>query len=90
MDFDKKCEILRNWYIDGRIFYHKVIDVKKPEEGIKEVRYIDPLKIKLVRKLKTDPTLKGAINQVNANNPDQIENPEIEEYYQYDPSANSK
>jgi len=87
MDFDKKChEILRNWYIDGRIYYHKVIDVKKPEEGLKEVRYIDPLKIKLVRKLKTDPTLRGAIKQVNGQNPADIENPEIEEYYQYDPS----
>ena len=88
MDFDKKChEIMRNWYIDGRVYYHKVIDIKSPEEGIKEVRYIDPLKIKLVRRLKTDPTLRGAIKQVNANNPADIENPEIEEYYQYDPSA---
>ena len=53
MDFDKKChEIMRNWYIDGRVYYHKVIDIKAPEEGIKEVRYIDPLKIKLVRRLK--------------------------------------
>ena len=92
MDFDTKChEILRNWYIDGRIYYHKVIDIKAPEEGIKEVRYIDPLKIKLVRKLKSDPTLNGAIRQVNANNPSDLETPEIEEYYQYDPSAtNSK
>ncbi len=88
MNFDQKChEILRNWYIDGRIYYHKVIDVKKPEEGLKEVRYIDPLKIKLVRKLKTDPTLAGAIKRVNANNPADVETPEIEEYYQYDPSA---
>jgi len=88
MNFDTKChEILRNWYIDGRIYYHKVIDIKKPEEGLKEVRYIDPLKIKLVRKLKTDPTLNGAIRQVNANNPSNVETPEIEEYYQYDPSA---
>ena len=87
MDFDKKChEILRNWYIDGRIYYHKVIDIQKPEEGIKEVRYIDPLKIKLVRKLKTDPTLRGAINQVNAKNPADLESPDIEEFYQYDPS----
>ena len=78
---------LRNWYIDGRIYYHKVIDIEKPEEGLKEVRYIDPLKIKLVRKLKTDPTLRGAIKQINANNPDDIETPDIEEYYQYDPSA---
>src|SRR6056300_1250211 len=44
MDFDKKShEIFRNWYIDGRIYYLKVIDVDKPEEGIKELRYIDPL-----------------------------------------------
>ena len=44
MDFDKKChEIFRNWYIDGRLYYHKVIDLKKPQEGIKELRYIDPL-----------------------------------------------
>ena len=88
MNFDQKChEILRNWYIDGRIYYHKVIDIKKPEEGLKEVRYIDPLKIKLVRKLKTDPTLQGAIKRVNANNPADVETPDIEEYYQYDPSA---
>ena len=87
LNFDDKChEILRNWYVDGRIYYHKVIDIKAPEEGIKEVRYIDPLKIKLVRKLKTDNSLRGAINQVNAKNPADIENPEIEEYYQYDPS----
>ena len=53
MDFDKKAhEIFRNWYIDGRVYYHKVIDVKKPEEGLKEVRYVDPLKIRYVRKLK--------------------------------------
>ena len=47
LHFDDRChEILRNWYVDGRIYYHKVIDFKKPEEGIKELRYIDPLKIR--------------------------------------------
>ena len=51
MDFDKKAhEVFRNWYIDGRLYYLKVIDVKKPEEGIKEIRYINPMKIKFVRK----------------------------------------
>ncbi len=92
LDFDKKShEILRNWYVDGRIYYHKVIDVKKPEEGIKEVRYIDPLKIKLVRKLKTDPTLQGVIRSVNqGQDPSNIENPEIEEYYQYEPNTPNK
>ena len=50
MDFDKKShEIFRNWYIDGRLFYLKVIDVKKPEDGIKDLRYIDPMKMKYVR-----------------------------------------
>ena len=53
LDFDKKAhEIFRNWYVDGRIYYHKVIDLEKPEEGIKEVRYIDALKIKYVREQK--------------------------------------
>jgi len=50
LEFDKKShEIFRNWYIDGRLYYHKVIDLQKPDEGIKEVRYIDALKMKLMR-----------------------------------------
>jgi len=50
LEFDKKShEIFRNWYVDGRIYYHKVIDLQKPDEGIKEVRYIDALKMKLMR-----------------------------------------
>ena len=50
LEFDKKShEIFRNWYVDGRLFYHKVIDLQKPDEGIKEVRYIDALKMKLMR-----------------------------------------
>ena len=46
MDFDRKChEIFRNWYVDGRLYYLKVIDVKNPQAGIQELRYIDPMKI---------------------------------------------
>ena len=42
LDFDKKGhEIFRNWYIDGRLYYNKVIDQKRPEDGIQELRYID-------------------------------------------------
>ena len=49
LDFDKKAhEIYRNWYVDGRLYYHKVIDVKKPEEGIQELRYIDAMKMRFV------------------------------------------
>ena len=89
MDFDKKChEILRNWYVDGRVFYHKVIDIQKPEDGIKEVRYIDPLKIKYVRKIKEDKNLQSTIRRVQqGSEPQNILNPEIEEYFLYDPGA---
>ena len=39
MDFDKKShEIFRNWYIDGRLYYLKVIDLKNPQEGIQDLR----------------------------------------------------
>lgn len=57
LNFDNRAhEIIRNWYIDGRIFYHKVIDLDNPKKGILELRYIDPLKIKKVRqKLDTSP-----------------------------------
>lgn len=45
-------DIFRNWYVDGRLFYHIVIDVKNPRAGIKELRHVDPRKIKKVRKEK--------------------------------------
>lgn len=92
MDFDAKShEIFRNWYVDGRIYYHKVIDMNKPQDGIKEVRYVDPLKIKLIRKIKSDKsTVENAIKQ-SISNKDNVDivNPEMEEYYQYDPSPGS-
>lgn len=46
---ERGYEIFRNWYIDGRLYYHKMIDVNHPELGIQELRYIDPRKIKKVR-----------------------------------------
>jgi len=90
MDFDKKChEIFRNWYIDGRVFYLKVIDVKKPEEGIKELRYIDPMKIKHVRQEKKPNNKSGPnISNFNSLSGNQVIYPEIEEYFIYSPSSN--
>ena len=86
MDFDKKShEILRNWYIDGRLYYMKVIDQKKPEEGIKDLRYIDPMKMRYVRQEKK----KSKAERLNALNNNQNETkvvaPEIEEYFVYTP-----
>ncbi len=93
MDFDKKChEIFRNWYVDGRIYYHKLIDFNNPSDGIKEVRYIDALKIKYVRKLKKDNKDAFGLNYrqiVNGKNKVDFSNQELEEYYIYDPNVGS-
>jgi hypothetical protein len=86
LDFDKKChEIFRNWYVDGRLFYLKIIDVKKPQEGIKEIRYIDPMKMKYVRQEKKK---NGNESLVLKNTTENITDhyPEIEEYFLYTPT----
>tara|TARA_R100000278_G_scaffold201_7_gene384 strand:+ start:1103 stop:2773 length:1671 start_codon:yes stop_codon:yes gene_type:complete len=89
LEFDKKShEIFRNWYVDGRIFYHKVIDVQKPDEGIQELRYIDALKIKLMRVKPTDkekgvvaiPTQDQGTESVNKDT-------KISEFYTYYPQG---
>ncbi|MFI5260746.1 MAG: portal protein [Candidatus Paceibacteria bacterium] len=52
LDFNRKAyELMRRWYIDGRLYYHAIIDDKKPKEGIKEVRYIDPRKLRKIREI---------------------------------------
>jgi len=84
MDFDKKChEIFRNWYIDGRLFYLKIIDVKKPQDGIQEIRYIDPMKMKYVRQEKKND--RNILSPRTQNNTAESY-PEIEEYFVYTPS----
>ena len=61
LNFDNRAhEIVRTWYIDGRLFYHKVIDLENPKKGITELRYIDPMKIKKVRQ-KIDNTPKDSL-----------------------------
>ena len=50
LDFETKGhDIFRRWYVDGRVYYHKVIDQKNPRQGIQELRYIDPSKIRKVK-----------------------------------------
>jgi hypothetical protein len=52
MDFSKHAyDIYRRWYIDGRLYYHVIVDDKDPKAGIKELRYIDPRKIRKVREV---------------------------------------
>jgi hypothetical protein len=53
LDFNNQgYDIFRRWYIDGRLYYHMMIDEKNPRQGLKEVRYIDPRKIRKVREAK--------------------------------------
>jgi hypothetical protein len=87
LDFDKKAhEIYRNWYIDGRLFFHKVIDLKRPEEGIKELRYIDALKIRYVRKQrKKESSQRTRLANANSQDVMDYEFPEIDEYFVYNP-----
>ena len=86
LDFDKKChEIYRNWYIDGKLYYHKVIDLKKPQEGIQELRYIDAMKMRYVRKTKKDKSNPNVIIRKNTEDPMDYVFPEVEEYFMYTP-----
>ena len=74
LDFDTKGhDIFRRWYVDGRIFYHKVIDKNNPKKGIQELRYIDPKKIKKVKQVKKD-LKKGSQIELIKN---------VQEYYMY-------
>jgi len=57
-------ELFRKWYIDARLYYHTIIDNERPEKGIQELRLIDPLKIKKVRKVEREQKVLNGI-QVN-------------------------
>jgi len=89
LDFDKKAhEIFRNWYIDGRLYYNKVIDQKNPTAGLQELRYIDASKMRFVRQLKK----KGkdsvdALLKADPGSPDSYEFPDIEEFFVYNPGV---
>ena len=58
-------DLYKRWYIDGRIYFQIVLDEKKPKDGIKELRYIDPRKIRKIREIKKgrDPKTGAEIIQ---------------------------
>ena len=47
----KATEIFRQWYIDGKLFYHVIIDPANPRDGISELRSIDPIKMQKIREV---------------------------------------
>ena len=60
LDFKERAQdYFRRWYIDGRIYFHKVIDLDNPKQGIKDIRYIDPRKIRKVRDVKKEKNPSG-------------------------------
>jgi len=72
MNFNTKGhDIFRRWYVDGRIYYQKIINRENPKEGIKELKYIDPRKIKKIREIRKGRTNMGAMDIVQ----------DIQEYY---------
>ena len=63
LDFNNKAhDIFRRWYIDGRIYYHKILNESNPKDGIQELRYIDSLKIKRIKKIEKEASAKGTPN----------------------------
>mgnify|MGYP003313418111 FL=1 len=83
LDFDRKAyDLFRRWYIDGRLFFHKMIDPKDPKRGITELRYIDPRKIKKI--IEYDQP-KSKIQNVDP--AEVILAPKSIEYYIYSPKG---
>jgi hypothetical protein len=66
-------DLFKRWYIDGRLNYHVVVNEKNPKEGIQELRYIDPRKIRKVREVKKGRDPKTGASIINS----------IAEYYVY-------
>ena len=88
LDFDKKAhEIYRNWYIDGRLYYHKIIDLKNPQKGIQELRYIDAMKMRYVRQQRKKPNDGTTVAKLKSDNPMDYDFPEIDEYFIYNPKS---
>ena len=74
LNFNKTAfDVFRRWYVDGRMYYHIIIDVEKPQEGIKELRYIDPRKLRKIREVKRKRDPKSQSTQTNT----------VQEYFIY-------
>ena len=74
LDFKLRAQdYFRRWYIDGRLFFHKVIDTANPKQGLTDVRYIDPRKIKKVREIIKEKDAKTNVDFIKR----------IDEYFLY-------
>lgn len=69
---ERAHDMFRQWYIDGRMYYHVILDEKNPKNGIIELRYVDPRKIRKIKNVKREKNQKG-VEVVK----------QVEEYYLY-------
>ena len=65
---EKGHDIFKRWYIDGRVYYHKVINPDQPRLGLTELRYIDPRKIRKVREIKKQRSNKNGVEMTQSVN----------------------
>jgi hypothetical protein len=72
-------DTFRRFYVDGRLFYHVIIDEQNPTQGIKALRYIDPRKIRKVREIKKDKDTGTSVDLVQT----------VNEYYIYNDKVTS-
>ena len=70
-------DLFRRWYVDGRIFFQKIIDAENPKNGIQELKYLDPRKIKKIREVRKRRP-EGLVSPTNINIAD-----ETVEYFVY-------
>jgi hypothetical protein len=66
-------DLFRRWYIDGRLFYHIIVDESSPAKGIQEVRYVDPRRIRKIREIQKTKDPKTGMEIIKRQN----------EYYLY-------
>jgi len=60
LDFKNRShDYFRRWYVDGRLYFHKVIDTANPKKGIRDIRYIDPRKITKIKEVKKEKNEQG-------------------------------
>jgi hypothetical protein len=59
-------KMARQWYVDGRMYFHVMIDPTNPKDGVQELRYIDPRKIRKIREIIKKPVRGGSVNSGDA------------------------
>ena len=70
-------DIFRRYYVDGRLFYHVIVDKMNPTRGILELRYIDPRKIRKIREMKKEKDPRTGVDTLTL----------VNEYYIFNDKA---